>query len=226
MGSDDLFKKRREARKQRSFGEKRPRANSFLIVTEGERTEPYYFRGLQRLIQEKLGGTVDVVEVPMIDIHGEGCATRALINRADEIIRKAKVFYQNIWVVFDKDSFEDFDDAIQERQEKGYKIAWSNQSFEYWLFLHFEYSDAALDRHDWNDKLNGIFKKYGLGDGEYSKSLENIYELVDTFDGVSTAIKYAKRRMSEFDEQLMRPSEFDPGTKVHLLVEELKNYLL
>lgn len=47
MGSDDLFKKRREARKQRQHDFKTPKANSFLIVTEGARTEPLYFKGIQ-----------------------------------------------------------------------------------------------------------------------------------------------------------------------------------
>ena len=46
MGSDDLFKKRREARKKRSHEFKTPKANSYLIVTEGECTEPYYFNGV------------------------------------------------------------------------------------------------------------------------------------------------------------------------------------
>lgn len=69
MGTDDLFKKRREERKQRKFNYKQPKANSFLIVTEGERTEPLYFRGIQKLIKEKIGGMVDVVELPVIDIH-------------------------------------------------------------------------------------------------------------------------------------------------------------
>lgn len=54
MGSDDLFKKRREERKQRRHEYKEPRANSFLIVTEGERTEPFYFKGIQKRIKEKL----------------------------------------------------------------------------------------------------------------------------------------------------------------------------
>ena len=56
MGSDDLFKKRREARTQRKHEYKPPKANSYLIVTEGERTEPLYFKGMQKLIQEKVGG--------------------------------------------------------------------------------------------------------------------------------------------------------------------------
>lgn len=37
--------------------------------------EPLYFRGMQKLIQDKLGGNVDVVELPVIDIKGEGCST-------------------------------------------------------------------------------------------------------------------------------------------------------
>ena len=46
MGSDDLFKKRREARTQRKHEYKTTKANSYLIVTEGERTEPLYFNPL------------------------------------------------------------------------------------------------------------------------------------------------------------------------------------
>lgn len=56
MGTDDLFKKRRAARKQRKHEYKIPKANSFLIVTEGERTEPLYFEGIKKLISEKIGG--------------------------------------------------------------------------------------------------------------------------------------------------------------------------
>ena len=166
LGSDDLFKKRREARKQRKYEQRQPRANSFLIVTEGQCTEPNYFRGLQRLIQEKLGGTVDVVELPLIDVHGEGLATTALIQKTEDIVRRANVLYQNIWIVFDKDDFTDFNQAVKESTEKGYHAAWSNQSFEYWLYLHFEYSDSALHRSQWCIKLNKMFERHGIGDGK------------------------------------------------------------
>ncbi len=225
MGSDDLFKKRREERKKRQHAYKQPKANSFLIVTEGERTEPLYLRGIQKLIQEKMGGVVEVVELPQIDIHGEGCATGKLIEKTDELVNKAKIMYQNIWVVFDKDDFDDFDQAIKDGQEKGYKVAWSNQAFEYWLYLHFHYSDSALHRDEWNKKLNEIFAKCQLGDGEYRKNYEEIYDMVNQFDGVNTAIRNAKRRMAGYDAEQMKPSEYDPGTTVYKLVEELKRYL-
>ena len=69
MGKDDLFKKKRQERKKRKFEYRSPKANSFLIVTEGKRTEPLYFKGIQRLIQEKVGGRIDVVSVPVVDIY-------------------------------------------------------------------------------------------------------------------------------------------------------------
>lgn len=39
MGSDDLFKKRRKPRAKRIYNRTLPRANSYLIVTEGKKTE-------------------------------------------------------------------------------------------------------------------------------------------------------------------------------------------
>lgn len=49
--------------------------------------------------------------------------------------------------------------------------------------------------------------------------------MVDLYDGVNTAIKNAKRRMADFYMGTYMPSEYDPGTTVYQLVEELKKYL-
>lgn len=59
----------------------------------------------------------------------------------------------------------------------------------------------------------------------YQKNDADIFANADRYDGVNTAIKHAKRRMAEFDRTKRKPSEYDPGTTVYLLVEELKNYL-
>ncbi len=225
MGTDDLFKKRREERKQRRHEYRRPRANSYLIVTEGKRTEPLYFNGIKRKIQETIGGRIDVVDMPLIQIEGEGASTGRLIEIADELVKKASILYQNVWIVFDKDDFSDFDQAIAEGQKKGYHAAWSNQSFEYWLYLHFDYSDSALHRDVWNEKLDAIFKEYGIGDGRYRKNYENIYALVNTYGSTEAAIQNAKRRMAGFRETECRPSAYDPGTMVYQLVDELLKML-
>ncbi|WP_242952858.1 RloB family protein [Butyrivibrio sp. TB] len=225
LGKDDLFKKRREARKKRDYAFRTPKANSFLIVTEGKCTEPNYINGLKEEIIAKIGGTVDIVEVPEIDIHGEGASTEKLIEITEQYVSKANIIYQNIWVVFDKDDFLNFDKAIAEGEEKGYSIAWSNQSFEYWLYLHFHYSDADLHRHQWNAKLDELFKSYGLNKSGYSKNIKNLYSLLDSFGGVDAAISNAKRRMAGFDSVKDKPSLYAPGTKVHLLIEQLRRYL-
>lgn len=193
MGTDDLFKKRYKERKKRKHEFKTPKVNSFLIVTEGKRTEPFYFKGLQKKILEEIGGRVDVVEIPKIDIEGEGCSTGKLITVTDEIVKKANIMYQNVQIVFDKDDFE--------------------------------YSDAALHRDVWNEKLDALFKRYNLGEGCYRKNYENIFELLNIYDGVKIAIKHAKRRMADYDKGDSIPSKYDPGTMVHVLVEELMDYL-
>lgn len=70
MGSDDLFKKRKKSRQKRKYAFRSPKADSYLIVTEGTRTEPNYFNGLKEKIVESIGGMVNVVSAPEITIYG------------------------------------------------------------------------------------------------------------------------------------------------------------
>ena len=225
MGTDDIFKIRRQQRQKRKKEYLKPKVNSFLIVTEGKCTEPYYFEGIEKLIAEKVGGIVDIVAAPKIDIIGKGMSSMKLVDATSEIVKNAKVMYQNIWVVFDKDDFEDFDEAIIEGKRRGYNIAWTNQAFEYWLYLHFHYSDSALHRDDWNKKLDILFKEYNLREKGYEKNDKDLFNLLNEFRGPQVAIKNAKRRMSKYKRNEYKPSDYDPGTTVHLLVEALLVYL-
>lgn len=79
-----------------------------------------------------------------------------------------------------------------------------------------------MHRHEWNEKLDEIFKQYGWG--SYQKNCKDIFTYVNMYGGVETAIKFAKRRMAEFEAGGVKPSEYDPGTMVYKLVEELKQY--
>lgn len=223
MGSDNIFKKKK-SRKKREREFLKPRVNSFLIVTEGEKTEPFYLNGIKKLITEKQEGSIDIYEIPNIEIKGQGRGTGKLIEETEKIVKNANKMYQNIWIVFDKDNFDDFDKAIADAKSKGYGVAWSNQSFEYWLYLHFHYSDSALHRSDWEEKLKELFARNNLGNGTYNKNDEEIFEIMNSFEGPKAAIKNAKQRMAKF-KQGKKPSEYDPGTTVHILVEELLGYL-
>lgn len=136
MGTDDFFKKRRAERKARKCEIRQPKINSYLIVTEGEATEPNYFKGISRHIASKYGGVFDV-KIPRSDIHGAGRGTMNLVRAAEKYVNRSHRLYSHIWLVFDRDDFEDFDKAIKTAEENGYHAAWSNPSLEYWLYLHF-----------------------------------------------------------------------------------------
>ncbi len=219
------FDKRRKRLKERRYGYKEQNANSYLIITEGTKTEPNYFNGIKKIIMEKRGGNISI-QTPEIFVEGKGSSTSKLVEITDEIVKNSKIMYQNIWIVFDKDNFDDFDDAIIMAHNRDYKVAWSNESFEYFLYLHFHYSDAALHRNGWNKKLKAVFKENKINNGRYEKNIKDIYHILDTNDSsVTNAIKNAKRRYLAFDLKKMKPSDFNPGTTVHLLVEELLEYI-
>lgn len=220
MKKEDLFKKRREALEKKKYGYKTLKA-SYLIVTEGRCTEPNYFNGLTKEILANVGGKIEVV------IRGMGFSPHGLIEYTEQYVNRANNRYKNVWVVFDKDDFEDFDQAIKEGEAKGYHVAWSNQSFEYWIYLHFNYRDTDQQRCKWIADLKKLFKTHNLSKDGYEKNIENLYELLKNFKGggIQTAIKNAKKRMAKFDSKIDKPSKYVPGTTVYILVEELRKYL-
>jgi len=114
--------------------------------------------------------------------------------------------------VFDKDSFtaDHFNRALQLATREGINVAYSNEAFELWYVLHFEYLDAAISR-------NGYIKKLKERFGEYNKNDKNMYSKCYAFQ--SDAIRNAKRLLAEHTSS--NPAFMHPSTTVHLLVEEL-----
>lgn len=225
MGTDDFFRKKKAAQSARKHAEKEPKANSYLIVTEGTKTEPNYFQGLSDYIINKFGGVIDI-QTPEMCIDGQGKCTVSLVEETAKIVNRAHVVYEHVWVVFDKDDFDDFNEAILLAKQKGFESAWSNQSFEYWLYLHFHYNDSALHRSVWAEKLDKLFKDAGIRDEGYEKNLEDIFSLVTTseYGNLKTAISNAKRVETSYS-SANSPSLCDPCTKVHNLILELKPFI-
>lgn len=223
MGTDNLFKKRRAKLQERKKELLTPKPNSFLIVSEGKKTEPLYFDGLALYINTKYGKSIDV-EKPLITTQGEGKNTVSLVEAAAKIASRASIRYSQVWIVFDKDDFLDFDDAIDLATRYGFQVAWSNQSFEYWIYLHFNYSDSALHRDDWVKKLNELFKDRHIDPSGYQKNNPKIFDIVTAHGSLKAAVNNAarieKNRMG-----CARPSKCDPGTTVHHLILELKPYI-
>ena len=223
MGTDNLHKKRHEKLEARKAESRNPKPNSFLIVSEGEKTEPLYFDGLASYINKKFGDSIDV-QKPIIETCGEGKCTVSLVKAAERIVSRSKIVYSQIWVVFDKDDFKDFDDAIELAEKMGYNVAWSNQSFEYWIYLHFNYSDSALHRDGWVEKLSEIFKQRKICSDGYKKNDPNVFSLATTHGSLRLAMKYSNKIESTYNDG-QKPSKCDPCTMVHHLVEQLTPYL-
>lgn len=125
---------------------------NILIIGEGVHTEPSYFE------QFKEPG-VRIVAIGL----GEG--TRKLVNdvesyKAEEEKKLKGKSFDETWVVFDKDSFTDFSQAISEAKSRGYKVAYSNQAVEYWFILHFmDHQGGSMDRKEYVKTLNTLLAK-------------------------------------------------------------------
>lgn len=170
-----------------------------LIVCEGEKTEPNYF--LQFPIPK------DSVVV----VKGIGANTISLVKEAIRLMSEEK--YHQVWCVFDKDSFPaaNFNLAIDAANNNGIKVAYSNEAFELWYVLHFDYLHTGIDRHQYIDRLSQL-----LG-FQYQKNSVTMYDLISSRQ--KDAIRNARRLLSEYPNE--SPSSNNPSTTVHLLVEQL-----
>jgi hypothetical protein len=192
---------------------------TILIVCEGENTEPSYFN------QFRLSSaTVKPV--------GEGYNTISLVNRAIQLASEKS--YEQVWCVFDKDDFSDndFNNAIVMATANNFKLAYSNQAFEYWLILHFnDHQGGGMHRDDYDDKINQLIKPYKVVyDGKKSKLIdEDFFELLDGFDEktdekrVDLAIKRAERNYKQNNHS--NPAKEESSTTVYELVKELLKYV-
>ena len=192
---------------------------TILIVCEGENTEPSYFS------QFRLSSAI-------IKPIGEGFNTISLVERT-KVLSKDKNFEQ-VWCVFDKDDFEinDFNNAIALAESNNFKVAYSNQAFEYWILLHFnDHQGGGMHRNDYNKKINSHLKEFAVTyDGDASKIItEEIFELLEGNDEKTKkirrtlAIERAKKIYNKLDHS--NPANEESSTTVYKLVEEIIKYI-
>ena len=198
----------------------------YYIFCEGEQTEPQYFAGFKRLIED------NPIYKDMVLIEIEPCAaeTMRVIGMAERYVENNNVQKGQIWCIYDKDSFpaEHFNGVVEranmlnkDNPELQYHAAWSNECIEFWFILHFAYYTANNHRTEYIDFLNNKFQELGLG--KYQKNMANIFSFLMEKGDPKLAIRYAKRIIQ--DGQGKTPTEIAPGTKVYELVEELAKYL-
>ncbi len=192
---------------------------NYLIVCEGKQTEPNYFNGLKKKINEKYGNKVDVL-IPSIEIKGTGKNTTDLVNYTSKFVNYSNKRYANVWVVFDKDDYSDeqFDNAIKSCD---YNVAWSNPNFELWLLLHLKKVNKFISKENILKELDKEFIKNGLGN--YQKNDDKIFQKLSSNNGIVTAINNSE--VLEKNNNNCNPSQCNPQTMVYKIVEKLVEYL-
>ena len=182
---------------------------SFLIVCEGRNTEPEYFNAF-RLTSAQVRAV------------GKGLGTVNLVREAvsvrQEEQRKGKI-YDQYWVVFDKDDFpdSDFNEAVRLAEAEGFRVAYSNQAFEFWFILHYQLYRGPMHRNQYAEvltKLTGI--PYAKKAGFASELYNLLYEKMDV------AIRNAEVLDAEFAG--ISPAKAESSTAVYKLVRELRRF--
>ena len=126
--------------------------------------------------------------------------------------------------MFDKDDNADFDVAIKLAKENDIEVAWSNESFELWLLLHFQDLSVGIQRNQYLNTLNNHFKNNNINNGVYSKNISNIFDII--LDKVDMAITRSEKLRKYYEEQGEQFAlNMNPGTTVDILVKELMNYI-
>lgn len=183
---------------------------SFLIVCEGMCTEPDYFRAFR-------------MTTATIKAVGQGMNTISLVNKAisirDTDIKKKRI-YDQCWVVFDKDDFpaSDFNQAIALAERNGFRVAYSNQAFEYWFLLHFNLYRGPIHRNSYANMLTKLTDlTYSKAEGFGTKLYNRLLHLQPQ------AIKNATAVIKETSQG--NPAMEESSTTVHQLVIELNKYI-
>jgi hypothetical protein len=202
MGHDKLFQKKSLLTRP----EKTRKLRRILIVCEGTKTEPNYFK--------KFAANPEVFDC--LDVQGTGFNTVSLIIEAirikNEAIQRNEPYIET-WCVFDKDDFsiESFEKAIKLAEQNQIKCAYSIEAFEIWYILHFDFCETAFSRLQYKEKLSELLKK------PYLKNDPGMYVLLSRRQ--SRAIQNARKL---YDKQCSLPlKNRNPITTVFQLVERL-----
>ena len=217
-----IIKRRSRVEKRRLIGFKSKRV-FYLIVCEGEKTEPNYFSSLKKALPK------GVLELTQIDIDGTGKNTMSIIEEAKKLRKRYEEKYlrkiDKVWTVFDKDSFpsRNFNNAINKGENSRPKIncAWTNEAFELWYLLHFSYYNTGLSRHQYQKLLEKeIVMASGINGYKYTKNSTEMYAILNLFGNQDFAISNAEKLEKRYNDRSF--SNHNPCTKVHLLINELK----
>lgn len=189
-----------------------PELRYYLIVTDTEATERYFFTGLH---QDLPGDVRNRVVIKVIETK-----TQTMIDKCLELTNY-DAQYRIPWIVFDRDQVQGFDEIIAKAEREGIQVGWSNPCFEIWMYAYF--GSMPVIQNSWTC-CSEFGRMYENKTGQkYSKADGQMYGKLCKFGNEENAIRIAEKKLEQcIREGKTKPSEMCPCTTVHELVGEIK----
>lgn len=220
MAAKDLFgsRKPRNPKADRAARPLRQPAPRILLVCEGEKTEPLYFRDMVNA-----WNICNQVKIA----RNDGFSPDRIVAQADELYAQAKQEgdgFDDIYCVFDRDAHEHFNAAINrlhtlKANGRPLNAVVSVPCFEFWLLLHFGYTEKPYsstgNKSVGNAVVSDLKKKPGFT--KYDKGMVGVFKLLAP--NLEQALKHAQQLAAHRAGNDEHPN---PSTQVHLLVNRLR----
>lgn len=212
---DNALQKRHEyKKKKRSI---RQVICRILIVCEGEKTEPNYFRAFEKIQKGNI--------VYELTLDGGRINTIGVVDKAISLRDKATIPFDRVWAVFDRDGFpaKNFNTAIMKAKQNDIECAWSNEAFELWYLYHFHNRVTGMTRDQYAVAItkavneSPLYKKKTAY--KYAKNASDSFDTLNTYGSQENAIKWAEAKHSEYTDE--KYASHNPCTTVYKLVRQL-----
>ncbi len=188
---------------------------TILIVCEGQ-TEEIYFKSFP------------VIGVEVQNLKGK--SKLALVDQTIAYLKRTKLKYKYIWCVFDMDinkgekEFADFDNAIEKAKSNKFDVAYSNDAFELWFYLHFNFTDQKNLRTFYYEFLG---KKWNINyekNGKKEIFCLKIFELLKKDEASQTNAISSSKKLHEIHQNEIYHNQ-NPITLIYKIIELLNRNL-
>jgi hypothetical protein len=198
-------------------GQTKQRPKNYLIITDAEKTEVNYFKGLDKTTKDTFTGRIKVKTF------------KGMQGRARELVANARRYSHDqprsfeTWCLFDYDKEVNFDQVINEvadLEDQTLKIGWTNPCVELWLGA---YLGGNIQCFDSSSCIKNFKERYKAKTGrEYKKNESNIYQILILEGDELKAIELATSWENNHKLSNTLPSKSIPGTTLHKLIKDIK----
>ena len=210
---ENSSKRRRERKLERKAG-KRPSYPRVLLVCEGEKTEPNYFREIRRFWSIPTAHW----EVLPSDF---GTGPEKVVEFA-EFKARSEGLWDEVYCIFDRDQHEHYQEAIEQTRRLDGKLKTAKPMtspvrfmaipsipcFELWFVLHFQTATREEQRHTIKHRLENCIPGY-----------DKYFE--DMFERTKDRLPIAYRNATNARKRKAETGNGNPSTDADILVKRL-----